>query len=140
VSRRAWLIGVVPLLLMQPEGALGRFPLPEIVGMSGRENPKAPVETSHAPLTLLARPTFMLRRGDIRIEVRVLRHADNRRLAIAWTSDVGIDGQDGPVLHVLTLPSQPAANYLFVATVIDRAGKPRGRAQAQIRLAGDDGA
>jgi hypothetical protein len=41
---------------------------------------------------------------------------------------------------VLTLPSQPAANYLFVATVIDRAGKPRGRAQAQIRLAGDDGA
>jgi hypothetical protein len=148
VSRGAWLIGVVPLLLMQPEGALGRFPLPEIVGMSGRENPKAPVETSHAPLTLLARPTFMLRRGDIRIEVRVLRHADNRRLAIAWTSDVGsagatqrqIDGQDGPVLHVLTLPSQPAANYLFVATVIDRAGKPRGRAQAQIRLAGDDGA
>jgi hypothetical protein len=85
VSRRAWLIGVVPLLLMQPEGALGRYPLPEIVGMSGRENPKAPVETSHAPLTLLARPTFMLRRGDIRIEVRVLRHADNRRLAIAWT-------------------------------------------------------
>jgi hypothetical protein len=129
-------------LAAQPvEGALGRFPLPEIIGMRGaKSGAKSEAAVQKSQLTLLVRPQLMLQRGDIRLEARVPRHADNRRLAIAWTSDVGsagatqrqIDGEDGPVLHVLMLSSQPPANYLFVATVIDRAGKACARAEASI--------
>lgn len=93
-----------------------------------------------APVALVVRPQILLQRSDVRVEARVPADARNRLLAIAWTSDVGtecstqraIAGEDGPVLHVLTLMSQPAANYLFVATLFDAGGHPRGSAQARI--------
>lgn len=135
---RAWLIGLVPLALfpMQvPEGAMGRVDeLPAVVRMSG--------ETEKPRVLLLVRPQILLRRGDVRIEARVSRHADNRRLAIAWTSDVGtagstqrpLEGEDAQVLHTLNLPGQPPANYRFVAVVIDRTGKVCARAEAEIHV------
>jgi len=95
------------------------------------------------PVALQVRPLFMLARGDIRIEVRVARHADNRILAISWDSDGGgskgetdrkIDGEDGPVLFNVTLPSQLPANYIFLATLIGSNGHPRGQAEARIRV------
>lgn len=90
--------------------------------------------------TLLVRPQVMLQRGDVRVEVRTPRHQDNRLLEIAWSSDVGtagrtlrpLDGEDAPVLQTLDLPGTPAANYLFIATVFNRLGKARGRAEARI--------
>lgn len=95
-------------------------------------------------VTLLVRPHFLLQRGDVRIEARVPRHADNRQLTIAWDSDNGsagatmrpLAGEDAQVLHTLNLPSQPSANYLFVATVFASSGKVRGRAEARIHSPG----
>jgi len=96
-------------------------------------------------VSILVRPQIMLQRGDIRVEVRVPRHRDNRRLLIAWTSDVGtegstirpLEGEDAAVLHVLALPSQPAANYTFVAAVFNSLGKLRGRADGRIVVPDD---
>ena len=97
-------------------------------------------------VSLLVRPQVMLRRGDIHVEARVPRAAENRLLSIAWSSDTGtagstlrpLEGEDAQVLHTLWLPSQPAANYLFVATVFNTLGKPRGRTEARIHVP-DDG-
>jgi hypothetical protein len=91
-------------------------------------------------VSLQVRPLVMLQRGDIRVEVRVPRHGENRLLSIAWSSDIGtagstlrpLEGEDAQVLHTLALPSQPAANYLFVAAVFNDAGKLRGRAEAKV--------
>lgn len=94
------------------------------------------------PVSLIVRPAFMIARGDIRVEVRVPRDADNRQLTIAWDSDGGsvgntaraLEGEDAAVLHTLNLPSQIPANYRFVATLFNRAGKVRDRAEARIRV------
>lgn len=96
-------------------------------------------------VTLLVRPQVMLQRGDIRVEVRVPPHADNRALAIAWSSDHGtegstlrpLEGEDAATLETLTLRSQPPANYLFVATVFGAGGRARGRADARISAVDD---
>jgi hypothetical protein len=93
-------------------------------------------------VSILVRPAIMLRRGDVHLEVRVPRDADNRLLAIAWNSDAGtaggtqrrLAGDAAQVLHVLDLPSQPAAHYVFVATVFDRSGMVRDRATAEIHI------
>jgi hypothetical protein len=93
-------------------------------------------------VSLLVRPTFMIARGDIRIEARVPRDADNRQLTIAWDSDGGsvgntmrpLEGEGAPVLHTLNLPSQIPANYRFVATLFNQVGKVRGRAEARIHV------
>jgi hypothetical protein len=93
-------------------------------------------------VTLQVRPQVMLQRGDVRAEVRTPRHSENRLLEIAWSSDVGtagrtmrpLDGEDAPVLQTLDLPGTPAANYLFVATVFNALGKPRGRSEARITV------
>lgn len=99
------------------------------------------VHAAEIPVVALqVRPQIMLQRGDIRIEARVPRDGENRLLSIAWSSDVGsegatlrqLEGNDALVLHTLWLPSQPAANYVFVATVFNRGGKPRGRAEARV--------
>jgi hypothetical protein len=100
-----------------------------------------------APVSMIVRPTIMTQRGDIRVEVRVPRHEANRILSISWVSDGPgtwgtelrqLDGESGPVLHVLWLPGSPAANYYFTASVFDTHGQPRGRAEAKI-LVPDDG-
>lgn len=91
-------------------------------------------------VSLIARPQIMLQRGDVRIEVRVPRHADNRLLSLAWSSDHGTDGasvrplegDEAAALQTFSLTSQPAANYLFVATVFGAGGRPRGHAEARI--------
>lgn len=105
----------------------------------------AVVSAAEPAVTIHVRPQIMIRRGDIRVEVRVPRHTDNRMLAIAWISDVGtagstvrpLEGEDALVMHVLALPSQPAANYFFTASVFGSSGKLRGRVEARI-LAPDD--
>lgn len=110
-----------------------------ILAIAGAVSAAAP--SALPPLSLKVQPTFMVaRRGDIRVEARIPRSAENRQLSIAWSSDVGsagstqhqIDGEDDAVLHTLNLPSQPAANYLFVAALYDRAGKLRSRQEARI--------
>lgn len=119
------------------EASFGRGPVPTVVAMTGTEQ----------PVSLIVRPRFMLQRGDVRVEARVSRHDSNRLLAIAWVSDVGttgstqrqLDGADAPVLHPLNLPGQPAANYVFVATVFNSLGKSRGRAEARIHAPESDG-
>lgn len=91
-------------------------------------------------VALTARPLIMLTRGDIHIDAHVPAHADNRRLAIAWTSDVGssgetqrvLDGNDAETHHDLWLHAQPPANYVFFASVFDAHGTLRGRAEARI--------
>lgn len=92
----------------------------------GRDVPSAVRMSGTVPVVVLqVRPIVLIGRGDIRVEARVPRHADNRLLAIAWVSDHGsagstqrlLEGADAPVLHTLALPSQPPANYFFTATV-----------------------
>lgn len=98
-------------------------------------------------VTMTVRPQIMLNRGDIHVEVRVPRNPENRFLSIAWTSDHGsegstlktIDGDDGPVLFTLWLRSQPAANYIFLATLIDAHNKSVGQAQGKILFPDPDG-
>lgn len=124
------LLGLVMTFQPPAEGSFGRGPAPGVVTMNGKD----------PAVQILVRPLVMLMRGDIRVEVRVPRHAENRILAISWTSDTGslgstmrgLDGEDAPVLHTLNLPGQPAANYVFLASVFDTHGKPRGRAEAHI--------
>ncbi len=92
------------------------------------------------PVALQVRPRILAARGDVRVEARVERHADNRILSIAWVSDRGtagstqrqLEGADGAVLHTLDLPAQPPGNYFFTATVVGKDGKSRGRADARI--------
>ena len=94
-------------------------------------------------LRLQVRPQVMLplTRSDIRVELRIPRHAHHRQYAIAWTSDTGsvgstvrdLDGEASAVLHPLLLRDQPAGHYLFVAGVYDTAGKLVGRETAEIR-------
>jgi hypothetical protein len=73
-------------------------------------------------VALQVRPQFMIaRRGDIAVQVRVPRSAENRLLSIAWSSDVGsagstlrpLEGEDAQVLHTLTL-TQPTGRQLPV--------------------------
>jgi hypothetical protein len=144
VIHRLWLLPIAATFALvvapstQPpiESAVGRTyveaDVPAVVRMTGER-----------VLDLLVRAggtRFMLTRSDIRIECRVARHVDNRRLTLSWSSDSGtvgasqrwLEGEDAPVLHVWNLPSQPPANYMFVATVIDRTGKRRAREEARI--------
>ncbi|HXO85219.1 MAG TPA: hypothetical protein VN803_06815 [Gemmatimonadales bacterium] len=120
-----------------------RWPRLIAIAMAGAAIAAAAVTLAAAePVALQVRPRVMLQRGDIRIEARVPRDVRNQILAIAWSSDVGsagvtqrpLEGEDAPVLHVLELRSQPAANYRFVATVYDRAGKIRGRTEATVQI------
>jgi hypothetical protein len=106
-----------------------------------------PAPAGLAVVTATARPAILITRGDVRVEARVRPDADNRVLTIAWSSDTGtagqtvrpLDGDDGPVLHELLLPATPAANYLFVASVFDKDGHLRGRAEAKILAPDRDG-
>jgi hypothetical protein len=108
----------------------------------------APSITDPPRLVLKVWPSVMLtRREDIRVEARVPRNPENRLLAIAWVSDVGsqgstlrkLEGDDALVLHTLWLRTQPAANYVFRATVFNRLGQPRARAEARIRVPDEGG-
>ena len=102
-----------------------------------------PVGTSEACLRLQVRPTVMLpmTRSNIRVELRIPRHAHHRRYAIAWTSDVGsegstqrqLEGEASAVLQPLLLRDQPAGHYQFVAAVYDDLGKLIGRETSEIR-------
>lgn len=129
IRSTAWLIAIA-FLLGVLAGATLRASAPD----------RSPV------VSLRVRPQVMLQRGDVRVEVRVPRHADNRLLSIAWSSDYGtagttlrqLDGDDAAVLHTLNLPSQPPANYVFVAAVFGPAGALRGRDDARI-VVPDDG-
>ncbi len=89
------------------------------------------------------RPTVMLPMGKytIDVEVRVLRHDDHRRLLIEWTRDGVHDGSStrelagasAPFLHTLgPMRDKPGAEYEFMATVYDQAGKTVGRDHARI--------
>jgi hypothetical protein len=131
--RRRWLPVVIALAFL--------------LGLVAGVTLRAAAPDRPAPVVaMLLRPQIMLQRGDIRVEVRVPRHVDNRVLAIAWSSDHGtegstirpLDGDDAAVLHTLALPSQPAANYVFVATVFGPDGRLRGRTDARI-VVPDDG-
>lgn len=94
------------------------------------------------PIAIKVRPQIMLSRGDIRIEVRIPADVDNRRAVISWESVGGtvgetqwpIEGEDGPVLHVLELRAQPAAHYVFIAAVFGQRAELRGRATAEILI------
>lgn len=87
------------------------------------------------PVKLTIRPQIMLAKSDIHVEARVPSDADNRILAISWTSDDGsvgetirqLDGENAPVLFDLWLRDQLPAHYAFIATVYGRNGKPRGQ-------------
>lgn len=99
------------------------------------------------PITVTVRPQIMLRRGDIRVEVRIPQDVDNRLLVIAWDSVGGsvgetrrqLDGEDAPVLHVLELRDQPAARYVFVTAIYGQRGELRGRATADIHVPDEGG-
>lgn len=99
-------------------------------------------EPPPAAVVLTVRPLIMQTRSNIHIEARVPPHAENSLLTIAWTSDSGstgettrqLEGEDAPLLHTRDLPSQPPANYVFLATVFNRVGKIRGQAQAAILM------
>ena len=87
----------------------------------------APMRATTRCVWLHVRPTVLLRRGDIDVEARVARHADHRRLTIAWISDVGAEGRsdemlDGDMARVVYqqwLRDQPAGRYRFVAQVLN---------------------
>lgn len=97
-------------------------------------------------VSVTTQPHIMIRRGDIRVDARVEHNAENRLLSIAWTSDVGstgstlreLAGEDAPLVTTLWLRDQPAAHYLFVATLINKLGKIAGRAETEI-LVPDNG-
>lgn len=99
-----------------------------------------PAEAIEKPIAITVRPQIMLNRGDIRVEVRIPRDVDNRRLVIAWDSVGGtvgehqeqLEGDDAPVLHVLALRDQPPAHYMFLAMLYGQRGELRGRVQADI--------
>lgn len=123
---------VLVALCVQPpaEGSFGRGPVPPAVGMAGLK-----------AVTIKVVPVIMVaRRSDVRVEVRVPHDEANRLLSITWTSDSGsvgsswrqLEGEDAPVLHTLTLPSQPLGRYTFIASLFDRAGKLRARDEARI--------
>jgi hypothetical protein len=128
-------IGVLVLgvsMLWQPpaEGSFGRGPVPRVVGMAGLK-----------AVTIKVSPSIMIaRRSDVRVEVRVPHDEANRLLSITWSSDTGsvgsswrpLDGEDAPVLHTLTLPSQPLGRYTFIASLFDRTWKLRARDEARI--------
>lgn len=142
---RLWLLVIAAAIALlapvsgQPpaESSMGRGDVPPVVRMTG---------TTPA-LTLRVRPLFLLQRGDIRVEVRVPRHADNRLLAVAWQSDANdssatqrqLDGDAAPALHTIEYPSKPPANYYFTAAVFGSNGKMRGRADAHVRSGLDEG-
>lgn len=94
-------------------------------------------------VTLQVRPAIVLpmTRVDVRLELRIPRHADHRAYSVAWTSDVGsegslarqLEGDASEVLHTHLLRGQPAANYQFVAAVYDARGRAVGRHTAEIR-------
>lgn len=101
---------------------------------------RGPDGESEAVVTLSVVPRFMLARSDIHVTARIPHDSENRRLAIAWSSDKGsvgetqrqLDGEDAPLIEDVWLRSQPPANYAFVATVFGRTGKIRGSADAFI--------
>jgi hypothetical protein len=91
-------------------------------------------------VTIAVRPTIMVNRGDIVVTVRVPADEQNSGLVIAWTSDAGsagtsfkkVDGENGPVLFSMELPSQQPANYVFSATLFDLRSKIRAHAEQRI--------
>jgi hypothetical protein len=132
-----WLIALFVTLAQPPvESSLGRYPVPPIVAMAGQPAPC---------LLLLVRPLVMLQRGDIRVEMRVARHADHRRLVLTWdggaagagSSREQLEGDEAEVLHTRWLKSQAPGHYVFLATVLNARGRLVGRATAEIRAPED---
>lgn len=91
-------------------------------------------------VSLKVRPTIMLLRSDVDVQIRVSRHDHHRLLFIEWESDIGyagsraigLEGADAPVLFQWYERQYPPANYQFVARVFDEMAREVGRAGAQI--------
>lgn len=93
-------------------------------------------------VTVRVRPAAMMRESDIDVQVRVARHADHRRLIVAWDSDAQaggrrertLAGDADKVLFQWWHLHQPAGNYLFVAWVLD--GRARVLGTDRVRVLG----
>lgn len=102
------------------------------------------IEAELACIELQVRPRIMLpmTRQDLRVEMRVRRHADHRFLALRWDgghagaggSSQQLRGKDEEFLLVRTIKNQPAAPWQFVAAVFDARGKLLGRDVAEIQM------
>jgi hypothetical protein len=102
------------------------------------------VIAERACLELQVRPRIMLplSRGDIRIELRIARHAHHRQFSVAWDggfagaggSAQSLHGEDEPFLHVREVKNQPAAPWHVVAAVFDTKGKLLRRKTADILM------
>jgi hypothetical protein len=100
-------------------------------------------------VTLQVRPQVMLpmTRNEVRVEMRVPRHADNRLLVVTWdggpTGKGGagyreLEGEASAALFTDWIKDLPAAPYVFVAALYDSRGKLAGRDVATILVAGED--
>jgi len=95
---------------------------------------------------LQLRPRVLLNRGDVDVQVRVPRHAENRRLTVAWDSDqagagsreFALEGDRAPVLFQWWNQDQAPAHYVYEARVFDDRGRQIGDARADIHSA-DEG-
>jgi hypothetical protein len=151
---RAWLLVIALLLALvigppvrahqAAEGALGRYPVPGVVGMSGSK--------SRCIRSLELRPRLMQRQRSATIEarIRIEAHPDHRAFALSFTSDVdasggvlrelnNVPGELSPESQDVTpLRDMPGGHYFFTLSVYDAAGKVLDRRTAEIRTADDE--
>lgn len=138
--RRAWIAGLALAFLLGH--SCGR-------AEAAQDRPRFKTEVVRELdcLELHVRPQIMLplTRVDVRVELRIRRHAHHRLWSLAWdggpagagSSAQTLHGEDEPFLHTRTLRDTPAAPWIFVAAVFDGNGKMTGRKTAGIVMPGE---
>ena len=97
-------------------------------------------------IQLRVRPTAMLQRGDVDVQIRIPPHDDHYAFSVTWDSETGDHaGSSGPTridgrtLFVIPgLRDFPPQHYVFVVQLYDRMGHVLASDRAEIRRPGDD--
>jgi hypothetical protein len=92
-------------------------------------------------VAIKVRPTIMLTRGDVDVQVRVQRHDHHRGLSVVWDSEDGysgsrwfdLEGAQDRVLFQWWNKSQPPAHYIYAARVFDAQGRELDQARIEIQ-------
>jgi hypothetical protein len=93
------------------------------------------------PLTIAVSPAFAFAPATVRVRARIEPNADNRRLTIVAdggalyrSSEIQIDGEEGPKTFELWFRDMPGGEYEVSAILTDTVGRQRAIAHQATRV------
>ena len=92
-------------------------------------------------LRMRVRPTVSFEPTNVRVEVYIERHADNRALRVSgdgdlffWNSERQLEGERSPVLSTFSYYEIPAGEYQVRAELFDSLGRVRATATEYLKV------